>query len=156
MPTPSDSETWIDLLDGPLPTDELGRWAVQPQCGAVVTFRGTARDHSEGRSGVTELSYESYREGALSAMAEVVAECRSRWPGVVRVGLAHRVGDVPIEESAVVVVVSAPHRDEAFEAARFVIDAVKSSVPIWKRERWADGDDWGRDVAPVVSPREVS
>jgi molybdopterin synthase catalytic subunit len=69
--------------------------------------------------------------------------------------LIHRTGDVPIGGEAVVVVVSAPHRAEAFDAARFGIDAVKSSVPIWKRERWAGGEDWGLEADRLVEPTDV-
>jgi molybdopterin synthase catalytic subunit len=144
------------MIDGPLPTDDLRRWAVSPQCGAVVVFCGTARDHSEGRPGVTELSYEAYEHGAHAALVAVAEECRRRWPDVGRVGIVHRTGDVPLGQEAVAVVVSAPHRTEAFDAARYAIDAVKASAPIWKRERWSGGDDWGRDVAPIVAPGEVS
>ncbi len=155
VPEPEDMD-WIDLVEGDLPTDAVGRWAAIARCGAVVVFTGTARDHSEGRSGVSRLHYEAYEEGARSALAAVATECRQRWTTLGRIGIMHRVGDVPLTEAAVVVAVSAPHRSEAFEAARFAIDAVKESAPVWKREVWADGDDWGRETATIVVPSEVS
>jgi molybdopterin synthase catalytic subunit len=144
------SDDWIALVDGPLPADEAAAWAVQPSCGAVVTFSGTARDHAGDRNDVTELEYEAYEEQAQPRMRAVVAEARRRWPVLGRVALIHRLGRVPLGESAVVVVAAAPHRAEAFDAARFVIDALKATVPIWKRERWAGGDEWGLDAQHVA------
>ena len=71
-----------------------------------------------------------------------------------RIGLLHRTGPIPIGETSVIVAASAPHRDEAFEAARFCIDTLKSSVPIWKRETWADGSEWGLDAKDLVEVPE--
>lgn len=141
---------WTALVDGPLPVAEASAWVVRPDCGAVVTFTGTARNCSEGRPGVDRLTYEAYTEQVGPALDRVAADLRSRWPNVGRVVLLHRVGDVAIGQEAVVVAVSAPHRDEAFQAARFAIDAVKETVPIWKRERWQDGDDWGLGARPLA------
>jgi molybdopterin synthase catalytic subunit len=125
-------------------------WAVLPSCGAVVSFSGTARDHAEGRQGVRQLEYEAYAEHALPRMQAIAAEMRTRWPQLGRVALVHRVGIVPVGESAVVVSVSAPHRGEAFEAARLGIDALKATVPIWKRETWSDGQSWGLEAQHVA------
>jgi molybdopterin synthase catalytic subunit len=88
----------------------------------------------------------------LQAVAD---EARVRWPAIGRIVLLHRSGVVPIGGSAVVVVVSSPHRPEAFAAARFCIDAIKASVPIWKHEVWDGGEAWGDDTQAVVGPREV-
>jgi molybdopterin synthase catalytic subunit len=146
---PAASDDWVGLDDGPLPQGAAVDWAVLPRCGAVVTFSGVARDRSEGRPGVSELAYEAYADQAASRMAAIAAEARRRWPELGRMALLHRVGVVPLGEAAVVVVASAPHRAEAFEAARFAIDTLKSTVPIWKKERWAGGDDWGLGAAPL-------
>src|SRR5699024_5671194 len=89
------------------------------------------------------------RELALHRLTEIEAEARRRWPEIGRVALLHRVGVLAVGDVAVVVTVSAPHRGEAFEAARWCIDTVKATVPIWKRERWAGGDDWGTDAHPI-------
>jgi len=118
--------------------------------GAVVTFTGTSRDHSEGRPGVHRLEYEAYDDPALARMDAIVAELRSRWPVLGRVALLHRTGVVELGDAAVVVAVSAPHRGEAFEAARFAIDELKRSVPIWKRESWAGGESWGLEAQHIV------
>jgi molybdopterin synthase catalytic subunit len=88
------------------------------------------------------LEYEAYEEQAEPRMAAIVAEARRRWPTLERVALWHRVGLLGIGESSVLVVVSSPHRAEAFEAARYCIDTVKLSVPIWKLETWEGGQDW--------------
>lgn len=155
VPRPPSGDDWTALVDGRLPVGDAHAWAVRPDCGAVVMFTGTARDHSEGRPDVSELAYEAYEDHAASRMDQVVRELRRRWSTAGRVAILHRVGDVPIGQEAVVVVVSAPHRAEAFEAARFAIDAVKESVPVWKRERWAGGEDWGNDARSVVDADRV-
>ena len=88
-------------------------------------------------------------------MADVAAEARRRWPSVVRIALLHRIGKLEVGDSAVVVVASAPHRDEAFEVARFGIDALKASVPIWKRERWEVGESWGLEAQHITEIDEI-
>jgi molybdopterin synthase catalytic subunit len=138
-----------------LSSDDASAWVVRPDCGAVVTFTGTARDHAPGREGVERLEYEAYESEAERRLAAVADELRGRWPEVGRVALWHRVGVVPIGEAAVVVALSAPHRDAAFEAARFGIDAIKASVPIWKRETWRDGESWGLEAQHLVEPASV-
>lgn len=137
------ASVWAEICEVPLPLEDAIAWATRPDCGAVVTFCGTVRDFSEGRSNVSALEYEAYAGTAERRMTEVADEARSRWPGVRRVALLHRVGTLGVSEVAVVVVVSAPHRDEAFAASRFCIETLKESVPIWKRETWVDGRDWG-------------
>src|SRR3546814_3236498 len=117
--------SWIALSADPLPVDVASAWVVQPSCGAVVTFTGTARDHAPGREGVELLEYEAYEEHAVARMAAVVAAARDSWPTLGRFALLHRTGRVDVGEAAVVVAVAAPHRGEAFEAARFAIDELK-------------------------------
>jgi molybdopterin synthase catalytic subunit len=107
------------------------------------------REHSEGRPGVRGLTYEAYEEAATRRLGEIAEELRRRWPDVERVALLHRVGEIALSEPSVAVVVSAPHRAEAFEAARFGIDTLKETVPIWKREHWADGSEWAEHANPV-------
>ena len=146
---PPDGETWIGLATTALPGDDVVRWATLPRCGGVVAFHGVTRDHAEGREGVTSLSYEAWEEEATPRLAAVADEARRRWPDIGRVALLHRLGDVPLGEASVVVVVSAPHRGEAFEAARFCIDTLKESVPIWKKEVWDGGADWAEAARPI-------
>ncbi|HLG01321.1 MAG TPA: molybdenum cofactor biosynthesis protein MoaE [Acidimicrobiia bacterium] len=145
-------DTWVGLAQGPLPVDEVRVWAARPSCGAVVVFTGIVRDHSEGRDGVTALTYEAWEAEATERLRAVVDGARSRWPEAVRVATLHRLGDVPLSEPTVVVAVSSPHRDVAFDAARFCIDTLKETVPVWKREHWSGGTDWAacdHDVRPV-------
>ena len=155
MRPPTTGNVWLGLCDDELPVDRATQWAVRPDCGAVVLFSGTARDHAPDRPGVQQLEYEAYEEQVLPRLQAVETEARARWPAIGRVVLLHRVGLVPIGSSAVVVVVSSPHRPDAFAAARFCIDAIKASVPIWKHEVWDAGDAWGDDTQDLVSPREV-
>ena len=141
---------WVGITPAVLPVAEATAWAVVPRCGGVVTFVGTVRDHAEGRDGVSALEYEAYEGPATERLAALATEARGRWPGIGRVALLHRVGRLALEDAAVVVVVSAPHRGEAFEAARWCIDTLKATVPIWKKEEWAGGHGWGTDAQPVA------
>ncbi len=143
---PPSEDSWVGLSAAPLPAEAATLWATVPACGAVVTFLGTARDHAPGRAGVDLLVYEAYELAATAALAALDREIRHRWPEVVRLALLHRTGELSVGDTAVVVVVSSPHRDAAFEAARFGIDALKSTVPIWKRERWSEGESWGLEA----------
>lgn len=143
---PADGDTWLLLTADMLSAGLANDWAVRPDCGAVVVFSGTARDHAEGRNDVRQLEYEAYEEQVVPRLAQIAAEARWRWPTTGRLALLHRTGPLAIGETSVVVAASAPHRDEAFEAARFCIDTLKASVPIWKRETWADGSEWGLDA----------
>ena len=101
------------------------------------------RDHSDGRPGVTSLEYEVFAEEAVPRLAEVAASARRTWPSIGRLALLHRSGRLDVGETSVVVVASTPHRSEAFDVARYCIDTLKRTVPVWKRETWAGGSDWG-------------
>ncbi len=147
---PPEGDTWLGLSSAPLPVAEAVTWAVRPDCGGLVLFSGTARDHAEGRPDVERLEYEAYDSQVVPRLREVAEEARARWPSVGRIALLHRTGVLDIGESAVVVVVSAPHRAEAFEAARFGIDTLKRTVPIWKRETWSGGESWGLEAQHIV------
>jgi molybdopterin synthase catalytic subunit len=143
-------EDWLELTDQPLPVEEALQWAVRRDCGAVVLFSGTVRDHADGRSGVTSLDYEAYTEQTEPRLAAIAEEARVRWPEVGRLALLHRVGRLELTESSVVVVASAPHRAEAFDAARFCIDTLKATAPIWKKEHWSEGSDWATTSTEVA------
>ena len=131
------------VTDEPLPVDDATAWATTPASGAVVVFLGVVRDHADGRAGVTGLTYEAYEEEAVAEARRVAAEARRRWPvdRAPRAAAPHR--RPRALRASVAVVVSSPHRAEAFEAARFCIDTLKETVPIWKREHWEGGSDWG-------------
>ena len=148
-------DTWVGITDAPLPVAHVHEWVVRPDCGGTVVFTGTARDHSEGRPGVRVLEYEAYVEQAVPRLEAIAAEARVRWPSLGRVAMLHRVGVLEIGEAAVVVGVSAPHRDDAFVAARHCIDTLKQAVPIWKREVWDGGESWGLDASDIVDGPKV-
>jgi molybdopterin synthase catalytic subunit len=144
-----EADTWLELTESTLAIDDIYQWAVRPHCGAVVLFSGTVRDHAEGRPGVSLLTYEAYAEQVEPRLAAIAAEMRDRWPTLGAIALIHRVGELQVTESSVVVCVSSPHRPQSFEAAHFGIDALKATVPIWKSERWEGGQDWGLSASDV-------
>lgn len=155
MEAPDSQDTWCAVTTGELPIDAIYQWCVRPDCGAVVLFSGTVRDHAEGRSDVTHLDYEAYDDAVVASFAAVADETRRRHRDARRIAIVHRTGRVALGESSVVVAVSSGHRPVAFEAARFAIDAVKESAPIWKKEHWADGSDWGTGANSIVPPGRV-
>src|SRR4051812_42019555 len=108
--------------------------------GGVVTFQGVVRDNARGKQ-VRSLEYDAYIEMAEQQMAQIAAEVERRWE-TSAVAMVHRVGRLEIGECSVVVVVACPHRAEAFEACRYAIDTLKSTVPIWKKEIYTDGEEW--------------
>ena len=112
--------------------------AAHPAHGAIVTFLGTTRNHHEGR-GVERLEYEAYEPMALAALAAIERGARERF-AIGSCAIVHRLGEVPPAEASVVVVVAAAHRGPAFDACRWAMDELKRAVPIWKHERFADGD----------------
>ncbi len=148
-------DTWIALSGDPLPVGAATEWVVRPGCGAVVVFTGTARDHAADRPEVNRLEYEAYEEQAIPRLEAVAAEARHRWPGIGAIALLHRTGVLDVGDAAVVVAVSTPHRAEAFAAARFAIDSVKASVPIWKHESWDGGACWGLEAQHLVPAGDV-
>lgn len=153
---PTSGDDWLALTVDELPIADAYAWAERPDCGAVVLFSGTVRDHAEGRLGVDHLVYEAYEEEVVPRLAGIATEARRRWAPIGRVALLHRTGRLEVGESSVVVVVSAPHRKAAFEAARYCIDALKASVPIWKHETWHEGSAWGTGATAIRSAGTVS
>lgn len=146
---PDTGHDWIGLDEAPLPIADALSWTVLPSCGGQVLFTGTVRDHADGREDVTALEYEAYEEHVNPRLQAIADEARTQWPDIGRLVLLHRTGRLELGEVSVVVVASAPHRGEAFAAARYCIDTLKATVPIWKRESWADGADWGTRSQPV-------
>lgn len=112
-----------------------------PGAGAVVVFLGTVRDHSAGKEGVTHLEYEAYAEEVNGNIEQIVDEAADRWQ-LLKVVVEHRTGRVAVGEVSVGVAVSSAHREEAFAAARYVIDELKKRAPIWKKEHWPGGAEW--------------
>ncbi len=137
METPQTESTVSYLTREPIRTEELLRRVQSPQAGAVVLFLGTVRQFTQGRETVA-LDYEAYAAMAQRKMAQLEAQARAKWP-LIGCAMQHRLGHLELGEVSVAVAVSAPHRHQAFEAARWLIDTLKKEVPIWKKEHWADG-----------------
>jgi molybdopterin synthase catalytic subunit len=130
----------IDLRETPLSIDEAVAAVADPAAGGLVVFVGSVRDHDDDRA-VTRLAYTAH-PSALDSLRGVVDEVAARFGGA-RLAAVHRYGELAIGDVAVVVAASAPHRDEAFAAARLLIDELKERVPIWKEQHFADGDvEW--------------
>lgn len=146
---------WVSVSPEPLNAEALCAWASRPSCGGVVAFTGITRSPSSQGQDVIALEYETEPAFAEARMAAIVGEARRRWPELGAVALHHRVGRVALSEAAVVVVVAAPHRHEAFEAARFCIDALKRSVPMWKREIWEGGSAWSAEAQELVRVEDL-
>lgn len=137
------------LSDATFDIAPLREALLSAQAGAYASFEGWVRDHHGGRA-VLGLRYESYAELALSEGEKVLTEALERF-AIVDARCVHRVGDLAIGELAVWVGVSAAHRDAAFAACRYIIDETKARVPIWKHERYADGDaDWLHPEPPAA------
>jgi molybdopterin synthase catalytic subunit len=140
IPPVAGGERHARLLDEPLSLDRVVRAVASPDAGGIVTFTGVVRRHSAGRE-VERLEYEAYREMAEKVMRELCDQIESEIAGA-RLAVEHRAGALVVGDAAVVIAASAPHRAEAFAACRALIDRLKQSVPIWKKEIGPDGAEW--------------
>jgi molybdopterin synthase catalytic subunit len=127
-----------ELTHGPIDVAGLLARAARPDCGAIALFLGTTRDHHAGRS-VVRLAYEAYEPMATAALARLEDQARQRH-AIAACAIVHRLGEVPLAEPSVAVVVAAAHRAPAFDACRWAMDELKRTVPIWKKEFFAEGD----------------
>jgi molybdopterin synthase catalytic subunit/molybdopterin converting factor small subunit len=141
------------LTRQPIDTRALTEMVRRGEDGAVIAFEGVVRNNSKGRATLF-LDYECYEEMAIRKMAEIGREIAGAW-SVGRVAMVHRLGRMEIGEASVAIVVSAPHRKPAFDAALEGINRLKKLVPIWKKEHFADGEVWVEgewdDRAPVAA-----
>lgn len=167
----------VELTDAPIDANAVLAQVADPTCGAEVLFVGTTRQWTDvpqqpengdasapnltRRIETSHLVYESYRTMAIAQMQQLEAEARRRWP-LRRVAMVHRLGQVAASEASVAIAVSSPHRNEAFEAARWLIDELKHHVPIWKQEHYAQhGSQWIHPTqgnchcAPQVTSRDA-
>lgn len=133
-------EPVITITHEPLDRTSLIAAVTHASIGGIVIFEGVVRDNARGKQ-VRYLEYDVYPEMATAQIREIVAEATQRWH-VERVAVAHRVGRLEIGEASVIIVVAAPHRAEAFEACRYIIDTLKTRVPIWKKEVATNGEEW--------------
>ena len=131
----------VRLTDQPIDTAELLARVSSPHAGAVVLFLGTTREFTGDRT-TTSLDYECYPEMAEKVLLELESTARASWR-LTEAAIVHRLGKVLPEEASVAIAVSSPHREEAFQAGKWLIDELKQRVPIWKRENWGDGtSEW--------------
>ena len=129
------------LTDTPITLGRFFEFPCAVSCGALNFFVGIVREEDHGRQ-VKKLSYECYPSMAEKMIGELVAEAKNLWP-VDEVRVSHRTGDLAIGDVAVVVAVSSKHRDDSFSACRFMIEGIKTKVPIWKKQFFMDGsDEW--------------
>lgn len=139
----------IAIVEEPIDHDALVERVRSPHAGAVCSFLGTVREFTQEKQ-TRFLEYEAYREMALEKLAELEKDARTRWP-IINLAMVHRVGRLELGEVSVAIAVACPHRDQAFDACRWLIDTLKASVPIWKKEVWADGlEEW---VHPGGEPK---
>lgn len=136
----SGADPRVGIEEQPLDARAISALVTHSGAGAIALFEGTVRDLNEGRS-VVLLEYEAYASMAIAEMRRIVDELERELP-MVRVAVRHRVGALRVGDAAVVCAASAPHRSEAFEACRLLIDRIKERVPIWKREHGPDGAYW--------------
>jgi molybdopterin synthase catalytic subunit len=144
MPDASDASVAgpmvVALTRERIETERLAAEARRGEDGAVVVFDGIVRNNTRGRA-TQHLDYEAYEEMALKQMCQLAAEARERF-GVRHVTLVHRLGRLQVGETSVLIVVASAHRGQGFEACRWLIDILKQTVPIWKKETFADGAVW--------------
>ena len=143
------------LIHSPISLDALLAEVSAPACGGTCVFLGTVRDGPE-EQGVTAIEYSAYEEMVEGELGRIVAEVRERWSGA-RVAVRHRLGRIPVGEASIAIVTAAPHRAQAFEACRYVIEEVKRRVPVWKKELRADGSEVWVDPSgrPTTRPAHV-
>jgi len=171
-----EADPFITVTTEPLSADRLIRLVSNPYSGAVLTFVGTVREFTSGvdscthsgsphhhKGGTAEtsmvrrttyLKYEAYETMAIKKMRQIAEEIEQKWDKA-KVAIAHRIGELDIEEISVIIAVATPHRPEAFEAGRYAIERLKQIVPIWKKEVWEDGSEWiGHQLGTPWNPRE--
>lgn len=128
----------LTIANSAIDPDALRRELFDPAAGAYCGFEGWVRNHNEGQT-VLRLEYEVYAPLAITEGEKVLAEAQEKWPHLQAQGV-HREGLLEIGDCAVWVGVSSPHRDEAFQACRYIIDQIKVRLPIWKKEHYVDGN----------------
>ncbi|MEL7120075.1 MAG: molybdenum cofactor biosynthesis protein MoaE [Bacteroidota bacterium] len=130
----------IKLLESPLSPDSCISFVSDPGAGGMALFIGTVRDATKERK-VIRLEFEAYKPMAISEMTKIAQQAHDKWP-IKKIAIHHRIGNLSIEEIAVIIAVTTPHRAAAFEACQYAIDTLKQTVPIWKKEIFEDGTVW--------------
>ncbi|WP_409303312.1 molybdenum cofactor biosynthesis protein MoaE [Peribacillus sp. SCS-155] len=130
----------FEISKEPIQIQEVIDKVVAREAGAITTFIGTVRELTKGKK-TLYLVYEAYIPMAVKKLEQIGEEIQKRWPDAI-VAITHRVGKLDITDVAVVIAISTPHRNDAYEANRYAIERIKEIVPIWKKEHWEDGEEW--------------
>lgn len=150
---------FIELVHCKIDVENVVELVKTPECGAVSVFMGTTRNNFNGKE-VKSLKYEAYESMAMKVIATICDEIRFKWPLVVNIAIYHRMGEVKISETSVLIAISSPHRKESLDAVSYAIDTLKSTVPIWKKEEYYDSTgvwkvnkecSWGENSNPSSS-----
>lgn len=145
------------ITEDPIGSDEVLKKVIVAEHGASIAFVGTTREWTHGKRTV-HLEYEAYAPMAIVTMKQIGDEIAERWAGA-KCAISHRIGKVELAETSVVIAVSAPHREDCYNASRYAIERLKQIVPIWKKEIWEDGSEWkGHQQGPwnpVAPPLEA-
>jgi molybdopterin synthase catalytic subunit len=143
----------FELTRQPIPVDALLKSLRAPEDGALIIFDGFVRNNFKGRR-TLHLEYEAYEPMALAKIREIGARMRDKY-SIHRIAIVHRLGRLEIGETSILIAVSSPHRASAFDACRFAIDTLKRTVPIWKKEFFADGSIWADGETPAPAPNSA-
>lgn len=145
----------VEILEEnhPIDINKYTSYVHSPQCGAIATFYGNTRDTFDGKT-VIELRYEAYVPMAIRCLKSICSSARSQWD-INAIAVAHRLGPVPVGETSVFVAISSVHRVDALDACKFVIDELKASVPIWKKEVYSNGEVWKENTEFLERRSEV-
>lgn len=135
-----ESSLMIEIVTEPIDVNTVIQSVHDPTAGGIDVFIGVTRNHSNGKP-VRYLEYHAYKPMAIKMLHRIVNEAQSKWD-VKKIAIVHRLGRLEIGEASVVIAVSAAHRDEAFQACRYLIDTLKTIVPVWKKEFFEDGEVW--------------
>lgn len=146
---------WLKVTRKALSFDDVISFLGDDRAGGVVLFSGNVRNHSEGRDGVDSLEYEGYEEQLVPSFLKIANEAMSRFEGVLKVAIHHRLGLCALGESSVIIGVSSEHRESGFVASKFCIDTLKQTSPIWKKEHWSNGSDWALGANVVTQFEEL-
>jgi molybdopterin synthase catalytic subunit len=128
------------LTDDPIDARQLIAHVLRKSDGAYVLFEGVVRNHHEGKA-VESIFYDAYRPMAEKEIARIVGEVQQQFPDVA-MAVQHRLGQLVVGDASIAIVAASPHRAESFAACRLMIDRIKETVPIWKKERGPDGEEW--------------
>lgn len=146
--------TFVAVVRDPIDSAEVLARVGADEDGAGLLFLGVVRDHSEGLS-VGGVRYDAYEEMAAGVLTEIADEAASVL-GTDRIAVVHRVGDLAVGDVSVAIAVSSPHRAEAYESSRFIIEEIKKRLPVWKKELYSDGvEEWVAGTTPVARSRKA-